>query len=449
MVSREPSGRILAQATPAGARQSRAIAARRTIVQIPDLAETRRPHGRSRSPRAASSLAASAPYCLCRLRKDETLLGYIAAYRQEVRPFSDKQIALLQNFAAQAVIAMENARLITETREALEQQTATAEVLQVINSSPGDLAPVFDAMLEKAMRLCEAASGMLLIYDGDVFRLVAAWRAGPFANLLREPFEPHAGARRRRAAQRRTVVQIADITDDDALNRTIRCREPVVELGDTDRCSSCRSQGRGLLGFSRLSARGPAVHRQADRAVAELRRAGVIAMENARLITETREALEQQTATAEVLGVINSSPGDLAPVFDAMLEKAMRLCEAASGNLEPMTASGFAPPRHLGIPRRICRVQEKQSRSNYGLGTDLPSPHPCRGSDRKSVLRRFLKPNRLYQSGESASAGRLVDLGGARSNLACGSEEGRRRPWLHRILPSGGAAVFGQAGRIV
>jgi GAF domain-containing protein len=245
------------------------------------------------------------------LREANEPAGAISLYRRKLRPFGNNHIRLVENFAAQAVIAMENARLITETHEALEQQTATAEVLGVINSSPGDLAPVFDAMLEKAMRLCEAAFGIMNTYDGERFRTVKLRGAPhPLEQFLTQsdtpPPEPESPPGR--------IIHGEDVVLVDDLAAVEGGRGPrgraMVELGGARSYVTVALRKDGNL-LGSIAAYRDEVRPFTDKQIALLQNfaaQAVIAMENARLVTETGEALERQTATAEILQVINSSP---------------------------------------------------------------------------------------------------------------------------------------------
>jgi GAF domain-containing protein len=299
--------------------------------------------------------------------KENELIGAIIIYREEVRSFTDKQIELVSNFAKQAVIAIENTRLLKELRqrtadltESLEQQTATSEVLQVISSSPGELQPVFEKMLENATRVCHAEFGIMHLRAEDgLFRHVALYNVpAAFAELV----------------QRDPVIRDIAAT---SLERLVQTKQP-FHLEDMRLGPGYLAGNKGVRDFADLTgARTLAfvpmikddevigtlgiyrreVRRFADKQVELLgnfARQAVIAIENTRLLNELREALEQQTATSQVLKVVSSSAGDLEPVFQAMLEQATRICEAKFGVMFGFADGQFRELSSRNIPSELA-----------------------------------------------------------------------------------------------
>ena len=264
------------------------------------------------------------------LLREGRAIGGISVLRREAGGFSEKDVALLSTFADQAVIAIENARLFNETNEALERQTATAEILKVIASSPSDAQPVFDVIVQSAVRLCGARFGRVYQYDGSTIFMVASHGLSPPALGQVQRVYP------RPAAQDTTVGQailglrprfVHDIQRDQTVPPL--SREMMEALGTRSQVTMPMLRAGGPIGAIVMGWDEPDAF--TDKQVALLQTfadQAVIAVENVRLFNETKESLEQQTATAEILKVISGSPTDVRPVFDAILKSAVSLCDA-------------------------------------------------------------------------------------------------------------------------
>jgi len=348
------------------------------------------------------------------LLREGAPIGLLVLQRATVRPYTDKEIELAETFADQAVIAIENARLLNEIREALQQQTATSEVLKVISSSPGELEPVFNTMLASATRICEAKIGVLYLRDGDGLRAVAATHDAPPAYVEARKqagwgINLPADGPVRRAAATKQVVHITDIRE----LQSYRDGHPVIvaaaELGKFRTALGVPmlkdDELIGVITINRQEVR-PFTDKQIA-LVQNFAAQAVIAIENTRLLNELRQSLEQQTATADVLKVISSSPGDLEPVFQSMLVKAVQICEAKFGVLfRCYQDSEF----HAAAWVDVTPEYEKSLRERQSFRPDADAP-----------LGRLLLTKELVHTADELaekSGSPAAKYGGARSLIA-------------------------------
>ncbi|MBI3457339.1 MAG: GAF domain-containing protein [Candidatus Rokubacteria bacterium] len=360
-----------------GSVTGRAVVDRRTI-HVHDLAaepEAEFPEGKVYQRQWGHRTTLSTP-----LLREGVAIGVISIRRMEVRPFSEKQIKLLETFADQAVIAIENVRLFQELQarnrdltEALEQQTATSEILRVISSSPTDLQPVLDAVAENAARLCDANDAQILRIDGDILQLVASYGTLPTTTVSGMPISR--GFVTGRAVVDRQTVHVHDLVAESETEFPV-------------------SKVRNLAGFRTVLAT-PLLREGTPLGVVLIRRLevrpfsdkqiklletfadqAVIAIENVRLFQELQarnrdltEALEQQTATSEVLKVISRSAFDLQPVLETLIENASRLCGATQGYIHLRDGEVYRAAVSYGVQSPEFRDYIERSAIRPGRGT--------------------------------------------------------------------------------
>ena len=288
-------------------------------------------------PSASARLAGARSHLAVPMFKDDALVGSIIIYHQEVRPFTDRQIELVESFASQAVIAIENVRLLNELRESLQQQTATADVLKVISRSTFNLRTVLETLVTSAGRLCEADKAFIARREGAGYRLAASFGFAPeFEKFMEQHLiEPGRNTLVGRTALEGRTVHIPDVLDDpeytwfEAIERAgarTLLGVPLMREGVPI----------GVFNLVRATAQ-PFTDKQIE-LVTTFADQAAIAIENVRLFDEVQartrdltESLEHQTATGEVLNVVTRSPTDAQPVFDAIVQSAARLCGAVFG----------------------------------------------------------------------------------------------------------------------
>ncbi len=364
--------------------------------------------------------------CVPLLREGRSI-GAITLRRFEVNPFSDKQIGMLQTFADQAVIAIGNVRLFdevqTKTRdltESLEQQTATSEVLEVISASTGELQPVFKSMLDNATRICGANFGTMSLYEDGAFRPVAFYNvpqayAEKYADTL---IRPHPQGPLGTVARTHEVVHVEDTK---SLPVYIEGHPAIVAISDLAGARTIvivpmlrENELVGTIAIYRQEVR-PFSEKQIS-LLTNFAKQAVIAIENTRLLKELRErtdnlseSLQQQTATSEVLEVISSSPGSLAPVFDKMLENATRVCGAEFGSMILIEGGELRQAALYNVPQPLA-----EARTNTLIQPHPQGPMVAAIRTKQAVQIADLRTTAPYLE-RSPNVTELADLGGART----------------------------------